>query len=136
MSQDIKNIIRAKATELKMVKDTIDEKEEELKALKATRDKLELFDLPQLLENAEIESVKFEGIGTVYTQTKPKVSVLAQDKPAFFDWLEGNGHGDIIKRDVHYQTLNVWAKEILEQGLPTPSMCSVHYETRAVIRRK
>lgn len=136
MSQDIKNIIREKAEKLKILKDRIDNGEELLKTLKAERDQLELHELPTLLENAEIESIKFEGIGTLYTQTKPKVSVLSQDKPAFFSWLKENGHEDIIKEDVHYQTLNSWAKEILEQGTSPPSMCTVHYETRAVIRRK
>ena len=135
MSQDASHVILQKAKELKAIKERIDRGEELLKELKAERDKLELSVLPGLMENAEIESVKLEGIGTLYTVTKPKVSVLVADQPAFYSWLKENGHGDIIKETVHYQTLNSWAKEILEQGNPVPEWCKVFHETRAVIRR-
>lgn len=124
------------ATLLKALSTTASALEERVKQIKLQKDDLESNIIPKLMERAEIEKVSFQGLGTLYLRTEPKCSVLVEDKPKFFAWLKENGHEDILKEDVHHQTLNSWAKEILEAGSPVPEYVKVFMQTKAVIRSK
>ena len=56
----------------------------------------------------------------VYVHASPKISVLKADKPAVMKWLKENGHGDIVKEDVHSATLRAFVIGLREEGNPLP----------------
>ena len=51
------------------------------------------------------KSVTYAGIGRLTMATKNYLSVTADHKPLFFEYLKESGNGDLLKLDVHPKTL-------------------------------
>jgi hypothetical protein len=128
--------IGEKAGKLRSLMDKKEELKESLKSVEADIKKIAEQELPKLMEDAELEKASFQGIGTLYLETKTRVSVLAADKPDFIKWLKANGHGAIVKEDVNPKTLESWGKEVLDQNISLPEVCKVFHQSIARIRRK
>lgn len=124
------------AGELRDTIDRIDELERQISENKKRREQLEMHELPGLMENAEIQNIKFQGIGTLYLDRRVRVSCLSENKPLLLEWLKGHGHQDLIKEDVPWNTLSAWGKELLEENQPLPEMCQVFTAPTAKLRRK
>lgn len=92
-------------------------------------------DLPRLMEDADIENFKVDKVGTVFLQNKLYASVLADDRPKLYDWLQKEGHGDLIKPWVFPQTLTAFAKEQLGEGNPLPDFLKATFIPTASIRK-
>lgn len=77
------------------------------------------------------------GVGRVSLRTDTYVSCPEGQKPALLQFLDEIGDGDIIRRDVHPQTLKAHVKELRERGDTDriPTMLKIHDEVSAVLTR-
>jgi hypothetical protein len=96
-------------------------------------DNIELNVLPERMEDEDILTVKIDGAGRLQTKDDAWVSVLAANKPDFFEWLNENGHGSLIKNDIHAGTLKAWAKGMIKDGNELPVDVRFEAYTRAVL---
>jgi len=129
------NLIEA-AKELGALRDRKEELEAELKVINKAKTELETQRLPQMMEDAEVEKMTIEGVGTLYTQAGVYASILASDRDKAYDWLREHGHGDIVKETVHHQSLTAWVKEMLGDGNQLPEFFNAKPTTTARLRRK
>lgn len=124
------------AKELGRLRDQKEELEAELKVINKAKTELETQRLPQMMEDAEVEKMTIEGVGTLYTQAGVYASILASDRDKAYDWLREHGHGDIVKETVHHQSLTAWVKEMLGDGNQLPEFFNAKPTTTARLRRK
>ena len=83
-------------------------------------DKIRKQELPDLLEELGVESMRVKGIGTVSLATDAYTSLKKENKPAGFKWLKDNGYGDVIKDDVNSSTMKALLKDLVRQGIEFP----------------
>lgn len=131
--------VQPKLTELakglRKLKTEKDKLEDKLKAVNEQIKTIAETELPKAMEDADIESYKVDKVGTVFLQNKLYTSVLADDRPKLYAWLEKEGHGDIIKPWVFPQTLTAFAKEQLTDGNPLPDFLKATFIPTASIRK-
>ena len=125
------------AKSLRALKDEKEQLEAKLKEVNGGIRKLAEGDIPEYMEDNEIDKVSIEGVGTIYLSTKVYAHVKAENREPFFEWLREHGNGDLIKETVHPSTLNAFAKEQLSEGhaLPDQLIDAKLYQT-ANLRRK
>lgn len=92
--------------------------------------------LPEAMEDAEQEKFVVDAVGTIYIQDRLEVSVKADDRPRFYEWLRQNGHQDLVVDYVWPRTLSAWAKEQLNEGAPLPDFLKATFIPTAMLRRK
>jgi hypothetical protein len=109
---------------------------EQTKELNKLIQKLSEKDIPEYMDENEIEKLSVEGVGTVFIQNKVYANVKVADKPKFFAWLRENDNQDLIKEDVNAKTLGVFAKEQLEAGTELPEFISARIYPTAQLRKK
>ena|ERR1017187_2449269 len=102
------------------LKDSKAELETELSEINDQIKTLATVDLAKLMEDAGVEKTTLAGLGTVYLSNDFFASVNKDDRPALYEWMEANGHGDIIQPYVFPQTLTAFAKELTAKNLPLP----------------
>ncbi len=120
-----------KLRELKTYKKSLDDQTTEINKEIV---KLETVDLPKLMEDAEQDSFRVEGVGTVYLQTETYVSVLAGDRERLYEWLEEQGHHDLVVSYVFPQTLKAFVKEQEDANLALPDFVKTTHVPTARIR--
>jgi hypothetical protein len=123
---------------LRALKDEKDKLETALKAVNKEARELQEKVLPRLMEDAEIESLRIAGAGTVYVKQELYVSMTKgeDDEPPFYDWARTNAP-DLIVEYIHPARLKAWAKEKLEAGQPIPdnSLKASFVPTATLLRR-
>jgi hypothetical protein len=133
--------LMALASELEWLTQEYKEIDDEQKVRKARIEELRKQVLPELMEAAGL--VGPDGTGrftlksgaSVYLRTDLYANVATSDKPALLAWLKANGFRDIVKEDVHPQTLRAFAREQTEAGTKLPPQLSVYLETAAVLKK-
>jgi hypothetical protein len=124
--------IRAMA-ELRARKDAL---EEQSKAIGAEYDYLRLEYVPERMEQEGIQNMKVDGVGKVSLRGDLYVSVLADNRDAFHEWLRETGRGDLIRDTVNASTLKAAAKDWIRSGEELPeSLIKVTPYTQAVITK-
>ncbi len=125
-----------------MVHDLADAKKEKEEIAARTKElnevirKLSETEIPEYMDENEIEKLSVEGVGTVFIQNKVYANVLVADKPKFFAWLRENDNEDLIKEDVNAKTLGSFAKEQLEAGTELPDFIKARIYPTAQLRKK
>lgn len=127
--------LKEKAKELRELKDIKTAMNDELKNVNKRIDALEAHELPKLMTEYEIENMKIEGVGTLYTQADLYVTVYADDREKLNAWLKEHDFADLVKETVHAGTLKSWCKEQLEEGGQLPPFLKAKPLTKARIRR-
>jgi len=122
--------------ELSVLENKKAEHEAAVKVLNAQITELAVKVLPPMMENAEVESMKVEGVGTCSVRTKVYAYFLKENEAAFHKWLKKNRHGGLIKPYIHPPTLKAFATEQLEQQKPLPDILKVTLVPTATIRSK
>jgi hypothetical protein len=98
--------------------------------------------VPELMEKAGMVNADGRGTftlssgGRISLRTDVYVNVLKEHKPALFAWLRRHKLKDMIREDVHAQTLKSFVKERIEDDEPLPPMLSTHFITSAVLTRR
>lgn len=130
------NQLTSMVHDLRDLKDRKDVLELELKEVNKRIRALSEQEIPEYMDENEIDKISIDGVGTVFLKTKVYANVKADDLNGFFEWLRDNGNGDIIKETVHPSTLNAFAKEQLSEGKELPDMLSARLYPTAQLRRK
>lgn len=99
----------------------IAEKEEDLKTVKAEFEFIRVTLIPKKLEEEGLKNFRLASGRGITTSTDLYVSVLADDKPTFMQWLKDSGQGGIIKEDVNPQTLKAFIKNRIENAEEYPA---------------
>ena len=94
-------------------------------------------ELVKALQDEEAQSVKIEGIGTVFLCGKFHAACPVNMREELINWLDANGVGDLAKRSVHPKTLESEYQKWVEEDKPLPpeDMVKVFKQTVARVRR-
>ena len=76
--------------------------------------------MPKAMERAGMKSLRLADGQGITTKEEMYVSVKAGNAPAFIEWLDAHGEGDMAKRTVNAQTLKSWYKTGLKEGRELP----------------
>jgi hypothetical protein len=117
------------------LRDEIAAMEAVVKGKQALYDELRMRTVPDALAAAGLGSVRLADGTLVYTKTSLKPSVRAENREAFYAWLEAEGLGTLIVPQVNYNTLRGLVKERQDAGLPLPKEVEIYTEVTAEIRR-
>jgi hypothetical protein len=119
---------------LREVKDQI---EEDLKAVNKQYDYLRFVHIPKCMEDEGIENMRITGIGMCYLSPVVRARINPERKTDAYEWLEDNGHGDIVTETVNAQTLSSVVKQLLAKNETVPAdLITVDALTQANIRSK
>lgn len=120
---------------LRAAKDAKEEAEAALGEINKRIQRLEMGDLPELLEASGLDQAKEDGAGSVTLDVRVNAYVKAEAREGFFTWLRANQEGDLIKESVHDKTLQSWAKERLADGKELPEQVSTSPRIVAKFRK-
>ena len=102
---------------LKAHKDTYTEK---LSGINKEIEYIERIKLPDMMDDLGTTSMRLDGIGRLTISTDAFVSTKAAHKAELYEWLENNGHGDLITNTVNASTLKAFVKSLDKQGEEIP----------------
>lgn len=108
--------------------------EEQLTALNKDIERVAVQELGVLMTDAEVEKVTIKGKGTLYLSAELYASVLKDDRPKLYEWMQKNGCGDLVQPYIFPQTLTAFAKERLGAGKPLPEVLKAAYVPTAKTR--
>lgn len=97
-----------------------EELEDRVKGYNAHIDFLRITKIPTVMEDEGIERISVAGVGRVSLTADMHVSIKADAKPAFYDWLRDNGRTDLISETVNPSTLKAAVKKMIRDGEETP----------------
>lgn len=124
------------ARELSNLKTQKDRIEEELSAINKRIEILARQEIPEAMDEAGVQNVKFEGIGKIYLKGDVFASIPAESRDAAYEWLELTGRGSLIKPTVNSSSLKAAVKEWISQGDEIPEdLIKVTPYTQAVLTR-
>lgn len=124
------------ARELSNLKTQKDRIEEDLSAINKRIEILARQEIPEAMDEAGVQNVKFEGIGKIYLKGDVFASIPAESRDAAYEWLELTGRGSLIKPTVNSSSLKAAVKEWISQGEEIPEeLIKVTPYTQAVLTR-
>jgi len=122
--------------ELRTLKDRKEALAEEEKAVNRRIKALTEHELPEYMEDNEIDKITIDGVGTIYIQNNVYASVLSEDREALYMYLRETGNESLVVDYVFPATLKAFCKEQLNNGQPVPAVVKAHYVPTAMLRRK
>lgn len=96
---------------------------------------LEVRLIPDLMDTLGIRSLVTDFGKRLGQRTDTYVNVKAGDKPTLLDWLKAEGHGSVVKEDVHSSTLKALVRDLIEEGVDLPTFISTYTETKATLTK-
>ena len=124
------------ARELSTLKSAKDKIEDELSAINKRIEILARQEIPEAMDEAGVQNVKFEGIGKIYLKGDVFASIPAESRDAAYEWLELTGRGSLIKPTANSSSLKAAVKEWIAQGEEIPEeLIKVTPYTQAVLTR-
>ena len=112
----------------------IDSLQEQLKALNKEYDFLRITKVPQKMEDEGIERLTVAGIGRVSLTADMHVSIKANQREKFYEWLRDNGRTDLLQETINPSTLKAAVKGMYKSGEEVPEdLLNVSPFTRASI---
>lgn len=96
----------------------LDDTREKAAELQRKWDFLRIESIPPKMEEEGLESARISGVGTLSLAADAWIGT--KDQSALFQWLEANGHGDLITETVNASTLKAFMKECLRNGEEIP----------------
>ena len=119
------------------IKNEIDVLNDRRAILNKKYDLLRMGVIPEKMDEAGESTKTIVGIGRITLQADVFASIPAPNREAAFEWLDENGHGDIVKETVNAGTLKALMKSLIRKGTPIPEdIFKVTPVTRAVITSK
>ena len=112
----------------------IDSLQEQLKVLNKEYDFLRITKVPQKMEDEGIERLTVAGIGRVSLTADMHVSIKANQREKFYEWLRDNGRTDLLQETINPSTLKAAVKGMYKSGEEVPEdLLNVSPFTRASI---
>lgn len=113
-----------------------EELDEQLKAINKEYDFLRITKIPAKMEDDGVDRINVTGVGRVSLTADMHVSIKAEKKPEFFEWLRDNGRGDLLQENINPSTLKATIKGMFKSGEEVPEeLVNVSPFTRASITR-
>jgi len=120
------------------------ELEQNLKSEKKALLKMTDEDLPTMLAEIGLTSMKLEDGSEVTVKPTYGATILVDNRPAAFQWLRNNGYGDVVKNTVSCtfgmgedQKASAFKKEAEAKGFAPQQDTNVHSATlRAFVRER
>lgn len=113
-----------------------EEVEDQLKAINKEFDFLRITKVPQKMEDEGIERLSVAGIGRVSLTADMHVSVKADQRERFYEWLRDNGRSDLLQETINPSTLKAAVKGMYKSGEQVPEeLLNVSPFTRASITK-
>lgn len=110
--------------------------EDSLKLVNKELDFLRITKIPGQMEDEGIDRITVSGVGRVSLTADMHVSVKADKKPEFFEWLRDNGRGDLLQENINPSTLKATIKGLVKNGEEIPEdLLNVSPFTRAAITK-
>jgi hypothetical protein len=110
--------------------------EDQLKLINKEFDFLRITKIPTVMEEDGVDRINVTGIGRVSLTADMHVSVKADQKAAFFEWLRDNGRGDLLQENINPSTLKATVKGMFKKGEDIPdTLLNVSPFTRASITK-
>lgn len=104
------------------VREELDEATETQKRLNARYDFLRMAALPTQMDSEGLEGFALDGVGRISLTGDLWVSVPAQLKAEFYNWLRTNALGDLIVEGVNGSTLKSAVRGWIKDGKPMPQL--------------
>lgn len=110
--------------------------EDELKLINKEFDFLRITKVPAKMEEDGVDRITVAGVGRVSLTADMHVSVKADMKEKFYEWLRDNGRGDLLQETVNASTLKAAVKGMYKNGEEIPdTLLNVSPFTRASITK-
>lgn len=129
------NKITELAKEAYLLKEQVADLEAKRKAANKRLTQILESELPDVMNDQEVTSVKIEGVGTVFLQSDVRTNVLKENREQMFEWFKEHGHEDLIVPWVFPQTQKAFVKEQLNEGVELPDFFQASFFTKAQIRK-
>jgi hypothetical protein len=109
----------------------------EKKELQIQHDRLRLTIIPDKMDEDGMTSINIKGVGRLGVTLDAYVTVLAENRGAFYEWLDDNGHGGLIKPYAQPSTVKAFIKEQVKNGEEIPEdLVSCEPFFRATVTKK
>lgn len=110
--------------------------ETQLKEVNRHFDYLRITKIPTTMEDEGVNKITVTGIGRVSLTADMHVSIKAEQKESFYEWLRDNGRTDLIQENVNASTLKAAVKTMFKNGEEVPEhLLNVSPFTRASITK-
>ena len=110
--------------------------EDQLKLINKEYDFLRITKIPATMDDDGVDRINVTGVGRVSLTADMHVSVKADQKSAFHDWLRDNGRGDLLQENINPSTLKAAVKGMFKNGEEIPeTLLNVSPFTRASITK-
>lgn len=97
-----------------------DSLEAALKEVNEEFDFLRITKIPTQMRDDGVDRIAVAGVGRVSITGDLHVSIKAEKKEAFYDWLRDNGREDLISETVNASTLKATVKKMFQSGEIVP----------------
>lgn len=104
-------------------------------AIQAQYDQVRNHLVPDAMEDAGVENIKIRGVGRVALYGQIQARIVKDKKDRAYEWLNENGHGNVIVDYVHSSTLKALIKELIAEGEIPDDLFEVHAFTQARITK-
>ena len=92
--------------------------------------------LPESMSDQDIEKITVADVGRVSLTNDLHVSILKNRRKEAYEWLDFNGHGDLVQETVNSSSLKALVKAKIKAGEPMPEdLFKVSPFTRASITK-
>lgn len=111
--------------------------EETLKGVNETFDFLRITKIPTVMNDENIDRISVKGVGRVSITADMHVSIKADKKDDFYQWLRDNGRTDLISETVNASTLKASIKKMFKEGeIPPEDLLNISPFERASITKE
>lgn len=105
-------------------------------ALQEEWDKVRLQDIPNAMEEENVKTISFEGVGRISLTPDLYVFCAKEEKPILHKWMRDNDFDGIVVDYIHSSTLKAFVKERIEKGdVQLPECLKITPFTRAIVTK-
>lgn len=97
-----------------------DSLESALKEVNEEFDFLRITKIPTVMHDEGVDRIAVSGVGRVSITADLHVSIKADQKEAFYEWLRDHGRSDLISETVNASTLKATVKNMFKSGEVVP----------------
>jgi len=112
--------LRSLCAEMKDLQAKKDKLEEQVSDLTKQIDVLRLQKIPGLMENLELRTATFDGLGRVQLASDVYASTKAGQKEAAMQWLRDCGYADMISEGYNATSLKALFRRQIAEGVDIP----------------
>ena len=110
--------------------------EDQLKLINKEYDFLRITKIPATMDDDGVDRINVTGVGRVSLTADMHVSIKAEQKAAFHEWLRDNGRADLLQENINPSTLKAAVKGMFKNGEEIPeALLNVSPFTRASITK-